>query len=735
MSISIDAKSCVIDGRRRLLLSGAIHYPRSTPAMWPGLMREARAGGLNCVETNVFWNQHERERGKYDFSGRRDLGHFCRCAKAEGLKVFLRPGPYICAEQDFGGFPAWLRDVPGIRLRTRNEAYYDEVRRWFDLLFAHLAPLFDKAGGPIIAVQVENEYANIGPAYGGEGGDYLAWLRDLFARYEIGVPLTVCNPVGDEEMMMAAAKLECTVPTLNAGFAHPFVRAFKRWAPEWPCLWTEAWTAWYQVWGLPRAWRPAGNTAYCAARFFAEGGKGINYYLWHGGTNFGRDSMYLQTTQYECGAALDEFGCRTLKFELLSSLHHALREHENIFVECNLPETRSFGGGMEARIFSHAGKSVVFLCNDNPPSANERAINWNGRAYTLPGQSVVMLADDREVWRVAGSDERDPTPRVFIPAPAIDKSDWQAADEPMPGDASGWVAIGQPREQLAFTKNKTDYAWYKNELSIEGDGKQKGTIVLQGINDFFQVFLDGTRVAVSNPHLPEDRGPWDGDDYRQAFDIELEPGRHQLAVLACALGLVKGDWQAGRRNMVEERKGFWGQASWRPAAPGRAGEVRFGEWLIHAGLDGERKAIPATLGRSTKWRQLEADDQDRPLRWYRLKFESPSGSDPVAFDFGGLGKGLAWVNGECVGRYWTVKSVAPGKIHTEHNQVMHFDPPGGLSQRYYHVPREWLRAGGNVLVIFEETGGNPGGAGLVKWQPQPRANDISEPESNYRRRT
>jgi beta-galactosidase len=289
----------------------------------------------------------------------------------------------------------------------------------------------------------------------------------------------------------------------------------------------------------------------------------------------------------------------------------------------------------------------------------------------------------------------------------------------MPADAGDWIAIGQPREQLAFTKNKTDYAWYKSELLVEGDGRQRGLIVFQGINDFFQLFINGTRMAVSNTHLPEDRGPWDGADYRQAFDIELEPGSHRLAVLVCSLGLVKGDWQAGRRNMVEERKGFWGHASWLPAEPSRGGNVRFGEWHIHAGLDGERKAIPATRGRSAQWRHLEPADAGRPLRWYYIEFQPPSGTDPVAFDFGGLGKGLAWVNGGCIGRYWTVGSVAPEKIPTEHNQVMCFDPPGEPSQRYYHVPREWLHAGKNVLLVFEETGGDPGKIKLMKWQPSP----------------
>ncbi|OAM91133.1 beta-galactosidase [Termitidicoccus mucosus] len=717
MSISIDAKSCIIDGRRSLLLSGAIHYPRSTPAMWPGLMQEARAGGLNCVETYVFWNQHERERGKYDFSGRLDLRHFCECAASEGLKVFLRPGPYICAEQDYGGFPAWLRDAPGVRLRTKNEAYYDEVRKWFDILFAYLLPLFDRAGGPIIAVQVENEYANIGPAYGGEGGAYMTWLRDLIAGYETGAPLTACNPVGSAEMMLAAPKLERAVPTLNAGFAHPFVRTFKRWASGHPCLWTEAWMAWYQVWGLPRPFRPAANMAWCAARFFAEGGKGINYFPWHGGTNFGRTGMYLQAANYDFDAALDEFGCRTRKFELLSSLNHALRAHEDTLVECDLPEARRAGDGLEARVFSHGGKSVVFLCNDNPPPDGARAMEWGGRNYSLPAQSVLMLADGREIWRGADSDAPDPVARVFVPASSFGKSDWLVADEPPPDVTGDWLAIGQPSEQLAFTKNKSDYAWYKCELSVNSVATQKGTLVFEGINDFFQVFVDGARAAVSRTHLPEDRGAWDSADYRQSFEMELAPGHHELTLLVCSLGLIKGDWQAGRSNMAEERKGFWGRVVWLPVATASSGAVvRFGEWSIHAGLAGERAAGEEPPGRLVCWRPLSSDDAGRPLRWFRVEFQAPDGDAPVALDLDGLGKGLAWVNGECVGRYWLIRSVAPGDIHTEHNQVMVFEPPGGPCQRYYHVPRDWLRAGKNTLLLFEETGGNPSGVKLACWR-------------------
>ena len=475
--------------------------------------------------------------------------------------------------------------------------------------------------------------------------------------------------------------------------------------------------AWYQIWGLPRPWRSATNMTYCAARFFAEGGKGINYFLWHGGTNFGRDSMYLQTTQYEFGAALDEFGCRTLKYEMLSSLNKALVAHQDILAACDMPEVREILPDVGARVFSHGGREIVFLFNDRDVSTGNVEFEWREQTWSLPGRSILMLVENKETWRCSETDTPDPAKRVFAPIRTIKDAEWQEAVECMP-DEKDFIHTGQPREQLAFTKNKSDYAWYKSDIIVSGNNPQKGVVTFHGINDFFQVFINGRRVAVSNGHLLEDRGPWDGEDYRQSFELELQPGRHQLAVLVCSLGLVKGDWQAGRRNMVEERKGFWGHASWRPN-PGMAADcVRIGDWHIHPGLSGEITRIAASEGRSTQWSPFRLESSGVPLRWYRLKFPTPPGDEPLAFDFGGLGKGLAWVNGECLGRYWTVNSVAPTIIHTEHNQVMNFSPPGGPSQRYYHLPREWLRERENTLLLFEETGGDPGGVELVKWLPE-----------------
>lgn len=706
--MKVDSRSCIIDGSRQLLLCGTIHYPRSTPEMWPALMRHAKDAGLNCIETYVFWGLHEKQRGVFDFTGRIDLRHFCECAAAEGLNVFLRPGPYICAEQDFGGFPAWLRDVPGVRFRTRNQPYYDEVKRWLDVLFEYVRPLFAPNGGPIIALQVENEYANIGAAYGADGIAYIEWLRDLFLSYETGVPLTSCNPAGDDGAMAALDQLPGTVPTINSGFAHPFVRSFRKWAQDYPCLWTEAWMAWYQIWGLPKTWRPASDMTFCAARFFAEGGKGINYYLWHGGTNFGRQGMYLQATQYEFDAALDEFGCPSLKFDLLKSLHAVLLAHEDLLVENDLPEAHNFTPTTGVRIFRLGNRSIEFVFNDAVAETPAIAVTWAGQQWRLPGQTVIVVVEGVEQWRVEGSRLRDVAKRTFVDR-EVSFSAVRVAVEPIP--KVDWIDTGSPHEQLIFTKNRSDYAWYKTRIEVSSDGV--GVLRFDGINDFFQVFIDGARVAVSRSHLVEDRGPWDGADYQQQFNLKLSSGRHELTLLVSSLGLVKGDWQAGRRNMVEERKGFWGQASWHS----KQSSVVFGRWQIHPFLASGTEISMAGDAVALKTRNWEESDLHVPLRWFEMEFRAPEGKNPLAVDLRGLGKGLTWINGNCIGRYWMVASKAPTVIHTEHNQVMNFDLPGTPSQQTYHLPREWILPGKNILRFFEEIGGDPRAVRLLEWAP------------------
>ena len=159
-ALSRDGRSLVVNGSRVLLLSGSIHYVRSTPEMWPQLFAEARANGLNAIESYVFWNAHAPTRsGPYDYSGNRNVTRFLSLAAEHDLFVLWRFGPYVCAEWPGGGVPAWIiRDVPGMRTRTNNSAWLAETGKWMRAHFAVVEPYLSRNGGPIIASQIENEY-------------------------------------------------------------------------------------------------------------------------------------------------------------------------------------------------------------------------------------------------------------------------------------------------------------------------------------------------------------------------------------------------------------------------------------------------------------------------------------------------------------------------------------------------------------------------------------------------
>ncbi|KAF8111934.1 hypothetical protein N665_0070s0004 [Sinapis alba] len=157
--VSHDGRAITIDGHRRVLLSGSIHYPRSTPEMWPDLIKKGKEGGLDAIETYVFWNAHEPTRRQYDFSGKLDIIRFLKTIQDEGLYGVLRIGPYACAEWNYGGFPMWLHNMPGMVFRTTNKAF-----------------------------MIENEYGNVMGSDGESGKEYIKWYANMAQSLDVGVP-------------------------------------------------------------------------------------------------------------------------------------------------------------------------------------------------------------------------------------------------------------------------------------------------------------------------------------------------------------------------------------------------------------------------------------------------------------------------------------------------------------------------------------------------------------------
>src|ERR1035437_7155883 len=174
-NIGFDSRAITVNGHRTLLISGEMHYARAPRPLWPALLDRSVACGLNCIASYIFWNVHEPRRDVYDFSGDHDLGYFIKLCGDRGLHVILRLGPYCCAEWNYGGFPPYLRDEPGLAIRTFNEPYLQRVEKYFRHLMAEVRPYLTSRGGPVILVQVENEYSNVAKRYGKAGQRYLAW--------------------------------------------------------------------------------------------------------------------------------------------------------------------------------------------------------------------------------------------------------------------------------------------------------------------------------------------------------------------------------------------------------------------------------------------------------------------------------------------------------------------------------------------------------------------------------
>jgi beta-galactosidase len=699
LPVSFDPRSLLVGGKRELVISGEIHYARSPREQWGALLDRSVECGLNCVASYVFWNWHEPRRDVYDFSGDRDVGHFLQLCAQRKLHVILRAGPYCCAEWNYGGFPPYLRDEEGITIRTFSKPYLDRVEKYFRHLADEVRPYLASHGGPVILVQVENEYNNVAGRYGEEGEKYIQWLRDLAIEVGFDVPLIMCE-----------GGVEGTIETVN-GFSitDGIVAKFRERHPALPMIWTELWPGWCDTWGYQRHLRDASNIAFHLLRFVAAGGSGVNYYMWHAGTNLARTSMYLQATAYGVDAPLDEFGRATEKARYLAKLHAILRDRAGLLLAGERSVQTPQPGVTRAR-WQKARQGLDLLIN-----ANTQTVTCDG--ITLAPQSA-LLRDGAGTKLFETVADLQATRRSFrIPAwRALPMTfDWQRWDEPLPQSREGGVASDQPLEQLSLTNDTSDYCWYSSTIVLTKSGRH--VIEMPYAADYLYLFLGEKLIGASEVPLLENRGrplplagtakPGDvnalesqSSHYRHSFAFEAAAGEYRLDCLATALGLVKGDWQvSGPMNI--ERRGIW--------AGVRLDGKLLHRWRMVPGLAGEQLNL-ARVPQSVAWRPAAGR---RPLRWYQARFSlSPrmlKADVDVRLDAMGLGKGMLFVNGYGLGRHWLIPGQGYGGDEGWQDQQLnglHLAPAGEPTQRYYRVPQGWLRSS-NTLVVFEETAAIP----------------------------
>lgn len=314
MTFEISKNEFLRDGDPIKIISGAVHYFRNMPDTWEDIFKKLKALGCNCVETYCAWNMHEKQKGEYDFSGILDIAKFIKTAQKFDLMVIVRPGPYICAEWEFGGFPWWIQVDDDIEIRCKNPKYIECLDNYLDKLFEQIRPLLCTNGGPIIMLQCENEYG-----YYGDDKEYLRYLVESFRRKGIDVPLFTSDGTKIDNLLDGA--IDGVLPTLNFGSrVEENFKAFHKLYPDQPKMCMEMWNGWFDAWGDEKHHTTCAEDYAKTVDDMLKIGS-LNMYMFIGGTNFGftsganhYETFAPDVTSYDYDALLTESGDTTPKY-------------------------------------------------------------------------------------------------------------------------------------------------------------------------------------------------------------------------------------------------------------------------------------------------------------------------------------------------------------------------------------------------------------------------------------
>ena len=319
---SLTKTDFLLDGRPFQIISGEMHPARIPKVYWRHRIQMAKAMGCNTIAVYIFWNYHEQKEGVFDFrSENRDMASFIRICRQEGMWVLLRPGPYVCAEWDLGGIPSYLLKYPGIKLRCMDERYISAAKRYIDHLAKEILPLQCVNGGPILMIQIENEYGSYG-----NDKNYLEALRRTWLIHGIKVPFYTSD--GATPYMLEAGHIKGTAIGLDSGGSdEDFAQAAKA-DPDAPSFSSETYPGWLTHWN--EKWqRPDTNELKKEIEYLLKHKRSFNLYVAHGGTNFGftagansfSPSQYQPAiTSYDYDAPISEQGRATPKFFMIRGL-------------------------------------------------------------------------------------------------------------------------------------------------------------------------------------------------------------------------------------------------------------------------------------------------------------------------------------------------------------------------------------------------------------------------------
>ncbi|MCI9336930.1 MAG: beta-galactosidase [Lachnospiraceae bacterium] len=565
-----------LDGEPVRIISGAIHYFRIVPEYWQDRLEKLKAMGCNTVETYIPWNLHEREKGKFSFEGILDIERFMGLARDLGLHVILRPSPYICAEWEFGGLPAWLLREDSMRLRVNYGPFLRHVEEYYKVLLPKLVPWQCTKGGPVILMQVENEYG-----YYANDRTYMEEIRRLMREGGVEVPLVTSD--GPYPESLNAGRLPGALPTGNFGSrTRERFETLQKYTEGGPLMCTEFWVGWFDHWGNGGHMRGNLEESVKDLDEMLEMGH-VNIYMFEGGTNFGfmngsnyYDRLTPDVTSYDYDAVLTEDGRITEKYR---------RYREVIGKHAPLPEV-TFTARIERKAY--------------------------GKLEACERVSLVSTLDTLSR-----------------------------------GVESMWP---QSMERLG---QNYGYILYRTKLHTE---EKLGKIKLWGANDRANILLDDEPVlTLYDRELLEER----------EVNRELPAGKEaRLDILVENMGRVNfGPYMEIQRKGIDQCV------------------------QINGHMHNHWEQYPLPLD------NVEKIDFDREYlpgtpAFYRFVFTVEEIGDTF-LDFGGWGKGCAFVNGFHIGRFWEI----------------------GPQKRLY-IPGPLLRLGENEMILFETEGKAPGTVSL-----------------------
>ena len=566
---SVGKNTFLLNGQPFVIKAAEIHYPRIPEPYWEHRILSCKALGMNTICLYVFWNLHEQQPGKFDFTGNNDIARFCRLAQKHGMYVIVRPGPYVCAEWEMGGLPWWLLKKQDVQLRTQDPYYMERVGIFMDEVGRQLADLQITRGGNIIMVQVENEYGSYGI-----DKPYVSAIRDMVRKAGFtDVPLFQC----DWSSNFTNNALDDLLWTVNFGTGanvEEQFRKLKELRPETPLMCSEFWSGWFDHWGRKHETRDAA-TMVSGIKDMLDRNISFSLYMTHGGTTFGwwgganNPAYSAMCSSYDYDAPISEAGWTTPKYFQLRDL---LKQY--------LPDS---------------------VALPEPPAP-------------FPVIEIPAITD----WQVAPLFDNLPEPKLCDDI------------RPMEMFNQGWGTI-----------------LYRTVL----DEEVSGVLHLDEVHDWAQVFADGKLLG----RLDRRHG-----EFTLPLKSPLKKGT-QLDILVEAMGRVNFD------KSIHDRKGITDKV-----------EVVSGEKTLE--LNGWSVYNLPPFYEFVSRKDYKPGKALQVPAYYRATFRLDKTGDTF-LDMQTWGKGMVWVNGHAMGRFWEI----------------------GPQQTLF-MPGCWLKEGKNEIIVLDLKG-------------------------------